>query len=195
MSAPLTRRRALAAVGALAGAAGLALAGRAAYRAADEAAYRAWAARMAGALRWLRSPYDRWFDVEPEGWDGWLSSAPDHPFPRLALTEDQRAWLAEAAATFDEDPREALDVDPAEAVGRLEHDLEAVVMADPSEDATLAFWAWGAHDAAWDAEAGFGLADRETGEGWDTNVMWFQYMMDPTTYPDYVPSSSLAAGR
>ncbi len=46
-----------------------------------------------------------------------------------------------------------------------------------------------------EANNGFGLVDRETGEGWDTNITWFQYFSKPDAFPDHVPSSSLAAGR
>lgn len=58
------------------------------------------------------------------------------------------------------------------------------------------FFKWTNKPADPDDEAnnGFGLVDRETGEGWDTNITWFQYFSKPDAYSDYVPSSSLAAG-
>ena len=58
-------------------------------------------------------------------------------------------------------------------------------------DTYFQFFTWTNKPASPGEEAnnGFGLVDRETGEGWDKKnaPTWFRYMMDPTTYPDYVP--------
>ena len=58
-------------------------------------------------------------------------------------------------------------------------------------DTYFQFFRWTDKPADPDDEVnnGFGLVDRETGEVWDKPNLptWFWYMMDPTTYPDYVP--------